>query len=124
MNIERLTEDEQRLAIDLAQQCGRGMGYGTAWYSGNICHLDLDVFLKTVEKISFSKRTKPKVDELVRKLVNASKGVPELDDVLDWADGIMGALGTEFAERVTPLELRIANAIMVENRKYLEENHD
>ena len=36
----------------------------------------------------------------------------ELDDVLAWADGIQGALGTEHASKVTHEEARISWAIV------------
>lgn len=36
---------------------------------------------------------------------------PALADVLAWADGVRGALGTEHAAKVTDRELRIAHAI-------------
>jgi len=35
----------------------------------------------------------------------------EIDDVIAWADGIMGALGTEHANKVTEQEARIADLI-------------
>jgi hypothetical protein len=42
---------------------------------------------------------------------SAADGNISLDDVFSWADGIMGALGTEYADRVTAEEERIAWAI-------------
>lgn len=47
----------------------------------------------------------------------------EVNDILDWAEGVMSDLGTEHAEKITPLELRLANAIVEEHRRYREEEN-
>jgi len=47
---------------------------------------------------------------------NAECADVELDDVIAWADGILGALGTEHANKVTDEEARIAGAIMTASK--------
>ena len=37
---------------------------------------------------------------------------PSVDEIIDWADGILGALGTEHAHKVTEMEAVIAGAVM------------
>lgn len=40
-----------------------------------------------------------------------------IDDLVSWADGVMGALGTEYAQRVTDLEIEIAYLILFAVKK-------
>lgn len=49
------------------------------------------------------------------KIYRADGGIIEstnVDDVIAWADGIAGAMGTEHCDRVTLKEILIANAII------------
>lgn len=43
--------------------------------------------------------------------MNPDKSDISLDDVLSWADGILGALGTEYANRVTKEEAAAATVL-------------
>ncbi|MCG8434395.1 MAG: hypothetical protein MJA83_10225 [Gammaproteobacteria bacterium] len=51
-------------------------------------------------------------DELAPKLSAQEDPEIEYDDVIAWADGVLGALGTEYADRVTDKEAELANLII------------